>query len=223
MNGVTVVFDLDGTLVDTAPDLIHASNHVMGLAGLGPVPAGVLRPCISYGSRRMIEAGLAFHARPLPSDQIDRLWRAFLAYYVENIAIDSRPYPGAVEVLDGLAREGASLAVCTNKQEALSRQLLNALGLSSRFAAICGRDTFSVCKPHPDHLRGAVSAAGGDVARALMVGDSDTDVTTARAAAIPVIGVTFGYTATPMHDLEPDAVIEHYSELSAIARRLLAR
>lgn len=223
LNGLTVVFDLDGTLVDTAPDLIHAANHVMGLAGLGPVPGDVLRPWISFGSRRMIEEGLAFHARALPSVEIDSLWQTFLAYYAANIAVDSRPYPGAVDVLDDLAREGAALAVCTNKLEGLSRQLLDALGLTGRFAAICGRDTFSVCKPHPDHLRGAVSAAGGDIARALMVGDSDTDVTTARAASVPVIGVTFGYTATPMRDLEPDAVIEHYAELSAAAQRLFAR
>jgi phosphoglycolate phosphatase len=223
MNGVTVVFDLDGTLVDTAPDLIHAANHVMKLAGLGQVPGDVFRPWISFGSRRMIEEGLKFHDHTLPAGEIDRLWKVFLQHYADNIAVDSSPFPGVIDVLDALARDGATLAVCTNKLEGLSRQLLGALGLADRFAAICGRDTFPVCKPHPDHLLNAITASGGHSGRALMVGDSDTDVATAKAAAIPVIGVTFGYTETPMHELRPDALIEHYGEFSVAAARLLER
>jgi phosphoglycolate phosphatase len=207
---LTVVFDLDGTLIDTAPDLIHACNHVMREAGLGPVPETVLRPQISFGSRQMIQAGLAHHGRTLPGAQVDVMWRSFLAYYEANIAVDSRPYDGALAVLDRLQDSGALLGVCTNKLEGLSRQLLDALDLSKRFATICGRDTFSFCKPDPRHLTGTISNAGGSTMRAIMVGDSETDVQTARKAGIPIIGVGFGYTDIPMEKLDPDAFIQHY-------------
>jgi phosphoglycolate phosphatase len=223
MAPLTVVFDLDGTLVDTAPDLIRATNHVMGLVGLSPVPEHEIRPLVSFGSKRMIERGLELHGRPLPADEIDRLWRTFLDFYAENIAVDSRPYPMIEATLDDLAARGVRLAVCTNKLEGLSRTLLDTLGLADRFAAICGRDTFAVCKPHPGHLTGAIAQAGGDPARAVMVGDSDTDVDTARAARIPIIGVTFGYTDVPMRELAPDALIEHYAEFGTALRGLIAR
>lgn len=215
-----VVFDLDGTLIDTAPDLINAANHVLGRIGLGPVPGSVLRPFISFGSRRMIEEGLAHHRRQMPAVEIDGMWKEFLAYYANNIAIDSRPYPHVETVLHELAQRGIALAVCTNKLEHLSRQLLGTLGIEHRFAAICGRDTFPVCKPHPDHLRSTIAAAGGTTDRAVMVGDSDTDVSTAKAAGIPIIGVGFGYSETPMLALSPDALIEHYRDFDAALSRL---
>lgn len=218
----TVVFDLDGTLVDTAPDLINAANHVLGRAGLATVPGHVLRPFISFGSRRMIVEGLAHQAMALPDSEIDGMWRTFLAYYADNIAIDSRPYPQIELALDRLAARGARLAVCTNKMEDLSRRLLGELGLIGRFAAVCGRDTFPVCKPHKDHLLGTIAAAGGNPSLAVMIGDSDTDVGTARAAGIPVIGVSFGYTDVPMRDLAPDVLIDHYNELDAALERTLA-
>jgi phosphoglycolate phosphatase len=220
MPPVTVVFDLDGTLVDTAPDLSNAANHVLDGVGLGPVPGTVLRPFISFGSRRMILEGLAFHGHRLQDAEIDRMWQVFLAHYAENIAVDSRPFPRAVDAIEHLERGGARLAVCTNKLEGLSRRLLGTLDLLDRFRAICGRDTFPVCKPHPDHLRGAIAKAGGDPGRAVMIGDSDTDVDTARAAGIPIIGVSFGYTERPMSDLAPDALIDSYAELPAALARL---
>ena len=220
MQGLTVVFDLDGTLIDTAPDLINACNHVMAGAGLGPVPDAVLRPCISFGSRLMIQRGLEHHGHAVPTLEIDTMWQAFLAYYADNIAVDSQPYPHIREVLANLAERGVRLAVCTNKLQGLSNKLLDTLGLSKSFAAICGRDTFAVCKPHPDHLRGTIARAGGDPAGSVMVGDSDTDVETAKAAGIPFIGVSFGYTDVPMRDLKPDILIDHYSEFDAALGRL---
>lgn len=223
MHPTTVVFDLDGTLIDTAPDLIRATNHVLGLAGLDPVAGHEIRPFVSFGSRRMIERGLELHSHVLDDAEIDRLWREFLTYYAANIAVDSRPYPGLEVALDQLANAGVRIAVCTNKMESLSRDLLDALGLTHRFAAICGRDTFPVCKPHPDHLTGAIASAGGHAGNAVMVGDSETDVATARAAGIPVIGVTFGYTDVPMRDLQPDALIEHYRDFGTAFARLSAR
>ncbi|MGD9831089.1 MAG: HAD family hydrolase [Hyphomicrobiaceae bacterium] len=220
MDGWTCVFDLDGTLIDTAPDLIRATNHVLALQGLAAVGKEALRPVISFGSRRMIETGLAVHGVDLPDADVTRLWQAFLAFYASNIAVESRPFPGMPEALTELATQGARLAVCTNKREALARQLLDELGLAERFTVITGVDTFPVCKPHPDHLLGCISRAGGHRERALMVGDSDTDVQTAISAGVPVVGVTFGYTEIPMRDLPADAIIEHYRDLVPALMRL---
>ena len=213
MKGPTLVFDLDGTLVDTAPDLAGATNHVLAHLGLSGIPAQELRPWVSYGARRMITEALAQSRNPLPEAAIDELLERFLAYYSRNIAQESRPFDGVVAELDRLRALGITLAVCTNKREALSRLLLDELRLAPYFAAIAGRDTFPVSKPHPDHLVGAIRLAGGDPARAIMIGDSAVDIATARAADIPVIGVSFGYTETPVRELSPDAVIDSYAEL----------
>jgi len=218
MRDLTLVFDLDGTLIDTAPDLIRATNHVIVGDGLEPMPPEALRPWISYGARRLIEVALSARGANRSTDQVDTLLAGFLNHYEHNIAIESRAFAGLERVLDTATAAGARLAVCTNKREHLSRILLTELGLAQRFAAIAGRDTFPVCKPHPDHLLGAIRLAGGDPARAVMVGDSDVDVATAKAARLPVIAVTFGYTSIPIAELAADAVIDHYDEfLPALA------
>lgn len=222
MLDVTLVFDLDGTLVDTAPDLVGAANHVLAGLALGPLPAAELRPWISFGARRMIVEALASHGVSRDDAAIDSLLARFLDYYVANIAAASRPFPGAVAALDRLLARGATLAVCTNKRHELATQLLDALALSARFEAIAGRDTFPVSKPHPDHLLGAIEMAGGDPARSVLIGDSAVDVATARAARVPIIGVSFGYTDTPMHALQPDAIIDHFDQLEAALASLLA-
>lgn len=215
MQDLTIVFDLDGTLVETAPDLIRATNHVLGIAGLAPVEPAAIRPSISFGGRAMIVRGLELHRAKLTDTEIDGLLATFLDHYAANIAVESHAFAGLETALDTLADRGARLAVCTNKREGMSRLLLETLGLAGRFAAIAGRDTFAVHKPHPDHLTGAIRLAGGDPALAIMIGDSDTDIKTARAAGVPVIGVPFGYTDVPMRDLGPDLVIAHYDELLA--------
>ncbi|MGE3915414.1 MAG: phosphoglycolate phosphatase, partial [Hyphomicrobiaceae bacterium] len=210
MRDLTIVFDLDGTLVETAPDLIRATNHVLGMVDLAAVEPGEIRPSISFGGRAMIVRALEIRGARLDAAEIDSLLEHFLAHYAANIAVESHPFPGLESALDALADRGARLAVCTNKREGMSRLLLETLGLDRRFAAIAGRDTFPVHKPHPDHLTGAIRLAGGDPARAIMVGDSDTDIRTARAAGVPVIGVPFGYTDVPMEQLGPDALLAHY-------------
>jgi phosphoglycolate phosphatase len=222
MQGLTIVFDLDGTLVDTAPDLVRATNHILSGLGLEPVSADELRPFVSLGSRRMIEHGLHVNGTNFPEHQLNQLWGAFLDYYADNIAVESLPFPALEQTLDALDGAGVRLAVCTNKVEHLSVKLLAALGLARRFASICGRDTFDVYKPHPDHLTRAIAKAGGNPANAVMVGDSDTDVQTARAAGLPIIGVSFGYTDVAMRDLQPDAMIDHYRDFEPALRRLLA-
>ena len=223
MRDLTVVFDLDGTLVETAPDLIAATNHVLTHAALAPAPPELLRPVISFGAVAMITKGFAHHGLALTRPEIEPHFERFIAYYTANIAATSHAYPGLEDALTSLHMRGARLAVCTNKQAGMSRQLLGDLRLMDRFMALAGRDTFPVCKPHPDHLVGAIRMAGGDPARAIMIGDSSTDIDTAKAAGVPVVAVTFGYTDVPVRELSPDAVIDHYDELIPAIERLLAR
>lgn len=221
MKDLTIVFDLDGTLVDTAPDLVHATNHVLEGLGFKPVAQDDLRPWISYGARRMIVEGLGMSGQEASEADLDRLLDKFLEHYAANIAFESRPFPGAVAVLDRFRAQGTRIGLCTNKREELTLSLLGQLGIADRFTAIAGRDTFPVSKPHPDHLRGVVAKAGGNLARTVMIGDSEVDIATAKAARVPVVAVTFGYTQVPVERLSPDAVIDHYDQLEATVMRLL--
>jgi phosphoglycolate phosphatase len=223
LSGATIVFDLDGTLVDTAPDLAAATNHALGRAGFAPIPVARLHPFIGHGSRAMLDAGLRHHRAELPDVEVARLHEAFFAYYAENVAVLSRPFEGVVAMLDVLHRAGARLAVCTNKMEHLSKLLLEALELDGRFGAIAGRDTFKVCKPEPGHLTGTIEMVKGRLERSVMVGDSEVDFATAMAAGIPAIGVTFGYTPRPVRELGPDAVIDHYRDFMPALEAVLSR
>ena len=207
----TIIFDLDGTLVDTAPDLIDALNTILGREGLPAIPHDKARALIGHGARHMLERGLAVAGQH--AGDIDRMFGEFIAYYSEHMADRSRPFPGVEAALDILAGRGCKFAVCTNKLEWLSVRLLNSLGLAGRFATICGGDTFGVQKPHPGALLGALRRAGGSLDRAVMVGDSQTDIATARAAQIPVVAVDFGYTEVPVNELGPDKIISHYNHL----------
>lgn len=223
LTGVTIAFDLDGTLVDTAPDLTAAVNFVLAEQGIAAVDTGLIRADISHGAAEMLRTAFRIAGVAIAPDEVDRLYReVYLPRYEATIADTSRPFDGLVAALDELQGRGARLAVCTNKWEGLSRKLLAALELDSRFAAIAGRDTFAAFKPDPRHLIETVRLAGGDPARAVMIGDSDTDVTTARRAGVPVVGVTFGYTSTPMVDLGADATIEHYDALAPAIDRIMA-
>jgi phosphoglycolate phosphatase len=221
MQGLTIAFDLDGTLVDTAPDLIRANNHALGLAGLGAAPDALVRPKVSFGSRQMILAGLAHHGVTLPDHEVDTLWQAFLTFYGDNVAVESRPFPGVVAALERVKSRGAVCVVCTNKMTDMSVKLLDALDMSRHFAAVAGRDRFPVYKPDPGHLTGAIGLGGGRPTRAIMVGDSDVDILTAQRAAIPVIAVTFGYVHAPVATFNPDATIDHYDELDGVVGRLI--
>jgi phosphoglycolate phosphatase len=219
----TVVFDLDGTLVDTAPDLISALNFVLDREGMPPVPPASARTMIGAGARRMIERGLEADGRAASSADIARLTSDFVDYYAAHIAEASRPFEGLEAALDDLAGRGYQFAVCTNKLEWLSKKLLDELGLSRRFAAICGADTFGVSKPDPVILQQTVARAGGQLASTVMVGDAGPDIGVARRANIPVIGVEFGYTEVPIADLKPDLLIGHMRDLPAAVETLMAR
>jgi phosphoglycolate phosphatase len=209
----TIVFDLDGTLVDTAPDLIGALNYVLDREGLPPVPLHAARNMIGAGARRLIERGLEAEGRLVTVKEIDRMTVDFIDYYAEHIADASRPFEGLEGALDHLAAIGCRLAVCTNKLEWLSKRLLDQLGLSARFAAICGADTFGVAKPDPAILKQTVARAGGEISATVMVGDAGTDIGVARRAGVPVIGVSFGYTDVPIAELKPDRLIHHMRDL----------
>ncbi len=220
MKNWTLVFDLDGTLVDTAPDLADATNHVMRRLGLAPVVEAEIRPYVGHGALKMIERAAASHGRALERQELYDLFEVFIAHYTAHIADRSRPYDGAIAALESARAQGARLAICTNKIEAHTRQLLDALSLSSYFAAVAGRDSLGVCKPDPAHLTGVIAQASGDAKRAIMIGDSDIDIRTAKGAGVPIIAVDFGYCVEPVAAFEPDAVISHYRDLATTIERL---
>ena len=215
MAAPTVVLDLDGTRVDTAPDLVATLNVIFAREGLPPVAYDAARNMVGGGARLMIERGLRAEGRELAASEIDRLVRDFIDHYAVHIADHSRPFPGLTAALDELAAGGCRFAVCTNKLEWLSVRLLDTLNLTRHFAAVCGQDTFGMQKPDPEVLRRTILKAGGEPGRAIMVGDSGTDVRTARNAALPVIAVTFGYSEVPIESLRPDRLISSYGELRA--------
>lgn len=223
MSVATLVFDLDGTLIDTAPDLIDTLNTIFAREGLRPVPYDTARNLIGGGARAMIVRGLEAEGLAASGSEIDRLFADFISHYSEHIADRSQPFPGLTEALDTLASEGWRFAVCTNKLEGLSVKLLQQLGLAGRFDAICGQDSFGVQKPDPVILHRTVAAAGGDLNRSIMVGDSLTDVRTARAAGVPVIAVDFGYTEIPASEFKADQVISGFTQLPSAVAALCAR
>ena len=219
---LTIVFDLDGTLIDTAPDLIDTLNLILGQEGLPVVSFAAARNMIGGGAKVMIERALAAEGRSCSTKEIDHLYRAFIVHYAAHIADRSRPIPKLEATLEGLAAAGNRLAVCTNKLEWLSMRLLQTLELAQHFAAICGQDTFGIQKPDPEMFRRTVRRAGGEPAKAIMIGDSKTDVATARAAKVPVIAVDFGYSDVPIKALEADRVISSYAELPTAIVELTA-
>jgi len=222
MPAPTLVFDLDGTLIDTAPDLVDTLNVVFAREGLPAVPYKSGRNMIGGGAQAMIARAIAAEGITLAPAKLEQLYADFIAHYGAHIADRSRPFPGLIDALDALAAGGARFAVCTNKLEQLSVMLLQALKLADRFAAICGQDTFGMQKPDPEMLRRTVAAAGGTLPHAIMIGDSATDIRVARAAGIPVIAVDFGYSERPISDFGPDRIISHFSKLSAAVTAISA-
>jgi phosphoglycolate phosphatase len=222
LTGATIAFDLDGTLVDTAPDLVGTLNTVLGEEGLPPLPFDLARPMIGRGAGALLERGFAAVGEPLDEPRADALIERFVDLYLDRIADESRPFPGVTDALGALRDAGARLSVCTNKLTSLSTVLLEALALAAYFDAIVGRDAAPASKPDARHLLTAVELAGGDPARALLVGDSETDINAARNARLPIVAVTFGYTEIPCAELGPDALIDSYGELPTVAARLLS-
>lgn len=215
------MFDLDGTLIDTAPDLVAATNHVMKRIDLVPVTEESIRPYVGHGALAMVKGAAAAQGRSLDQQELYALFEVFIAHYTANIANHSQPYDGVIAALESCKDNGAVLAVCTNKIEAHARAVLDALKMSQYFAAVTGRDSLHVFKPDPGHLTGTIALAGGSARRSIMICDSETDIRTAQAAKIPVVAVDFGYSAEPVATFAPDAVISHYSDLAGVLRSLM--
>lgn len=212
----TLIFDLDGTLVDTAPDLLAATNHVLAQNGREAVTRAQLLETISYGAREMIKRGFALTGEPHSDDQADPLFHEFINFYVNNLSVTSEPFPGCLPFLESAKASSFKLAVCTNKLEAMAVQLLTELKMDHLFEGIVGQDTAGVPKPDPAPFYAALDACGTSTTTAVMVGDSKTDVNTAKAAGVPSLVCSFGYTDIPVSDLGADVVFHHYDELAGI-------
>lgn len=220
LEGWTIAFDLDGTLVETAPDIVGTLNRLLVQHELPVLPLEQARNLIGHGAVALLKRGFEAAGAVWDETASSALLMAFLADYLEHIAEHSTAYPGAIEALDELAARGAILCVATNKPTDLSVALFRAIGLESRFKVICGPQSVSAKKPDAAHIRETVLQAGGDPARAIMVGDSITDLSAARATGVPCILTSFGYTDVPAMELGADAVIDHFSELPAVIDRL---
>ena len=216
-----VIFDLDGTLADTAGDLMGALNAVLARDSLAPLPADQARTLLGAGGRALIERGYAVSGRSLEPGRLEELFRAFLAFYEDHLVDHTTLFPGVLEAMDRLEGKGYAFAVCTNKIERTSVKLLKALRIDGRFKAICGQDTFGFCKPDGRTLPAVVERAGSAGAKAIMVGDSITDISAAKNAQIPVVAVEFGYTDKPVTELGPDRVISHFDALDEAITQLL--
>lgn len=221
----TVVFDLDGTLADTSGDLIAAANACFQARGLGALLDPVADALIAFhGGRAMLRAGYA----RLPADTLlppgaeDEDYSRLLTHYGNAIAVHTRLYPGTEAALERLAADGHRLAVCTNKPEALAEVLLRELGIRKRFAAMIGADTLPVRKPDPRPYAAAVQGAGGTLAQSFLVGDTETDRKTASAAGVRVALVSFGPEGEGLSRLAPEAMLAHYDDLPALAKKWLA-
>ena len=220
--GATIVFDLDGTLVDSAPDLIGTLNVILQQEGIAPLPVDEARPFIGHGARRLIERGFAAQGHPAPAERMPELFERFIAHYNEHSADLTRPFPGAVAALETMKDAGARLAVCTNKLTRLSTPILQRLDLARFFDAVIGADSAPAPKPDARHLICAVEAAGGRIERAVMVGDASTDAGAARAARTPLILVSFGYTEIPVAELGADILVDHFDEMPKACVQLLS-
>ncbi|HEX8569854.1 MAG TPA: HAD-IA family hydrolase [Caulobacteraceae bacterium] len=222
LTDAVIAFDLDGTVVDTAPDLIAALNAMLEEEGLPPAPVASARHLVGHGARALLRRGFELAQRPWDLGREEAMVDRFVAVYRDRIVQESRPFPGVLDALDALQAQGARFVICTNKRTDLSVALLDGLGLTTRFEGVIGPDLAPAAKPDARHLLTAIAAARGDPARALMVGDSETDLNAARNAGVPCVLVSFGYCSVPLADLAPDALIDDYAELPAVAERLLA-
>lgn len=219
---LTICFDLDGTLVDTAHDLIAALEHALQSKNLPKTDPAHIRPIIGEGAKAMITVALGSNSIKPTEAELDELWTIMIAHYQENLAVHSRAFENAINVIDELKSKGCKLAICTNKSMALTTPLLQALELEQMFDAITAGDSFAFKKPDPRHLWETVTQSGGTNTHAIMIGDSETDILAARNAKIPVIGVEWGYSKVPIHELEPDITIAHFNELHAAIDKLRA-
>ena len=216
-----LIFDLDGTLVDTAPDLLDALNVVLTNEGRRSVDHAALRHLVGFGARTLMAEAFKMTGDPADPVRIESLVGAFIAHYRSHIADSSRPYSGVEETLAAYRAQGARMGVLTNKPHELTLLLMSKLGLDKYVAAIFGQGRMPYTKPDARIFQDVVRELGGPGDGALMIGDSITDVQTARAGGAPVILVSYGYTPQPARTLGADAVVDDFREVPAAVRRLL--
>jgi len=215
-----LIFDLDGTLVDTAPDLLGALNAILIREGRRPVDHADLRHLVGYGARTMLSEAFKMTGDAMEDARLPHLIDDYIDHYRRHVAVASRPFPGVDETLAALKERGFKLGVLTNKPQELTDLLLPALDLDRYFDAIHGAGRYSYSKPDARVFHHVMDELGGGPA--LMIGDSTTDVQTARAAKVKVILVSFGYTPEPAHTLGADAVVDHFADIPDVATMLLA-
>jgi phosphoglycolate phosphatase len=216
----TIVFDLDGTLVDTAGDLAAATNQALEPIGRRPVTVAEVRGMIGGGFPNLIDQGLRATGGPLEGDAFDEAVATGRAYYTAHVADLTRPNHGVQEALAAFARQGVKMGVCTNKPAAASQAILDQLGLAEYLPVLVGGDTLPVMKPDPAMIMAVLDRLDSDVADAVLVGDSETDVALARGAGVPVILVRGGYTLAPAETLGADVVVDNFTEISAAIAQL---
>ncbi len=209
----TIVFDLDGTIADTAADLIDAANAALVAEGFRPASAEAIRKGVGYGAKAMLDHAFRSTGESADAAQTKRLAERLVQHYEGHIAVKTSLFPGFLETAAQMRRRGARLALCTNKLDRLVNKLLSALRIAGLFDARAGRDTFPFHKPDPRHITELVSQAGGTLPFAIMIGDSEADIAAARGAGIPVLAVRFGYAAVAPEDLGADAVLNRFEDL----------
>jgi phosphoglycolate phosphatase len=220
---LALVFDLDGTLVDTAPDLLGATNAVLEAAGRPDMDTTSLRHMVGFGAKSLIAQAMAATGAPADDAEMDRLIGIFLAHYRDHIADFSRPFPGVEETLKRLKADGEKLGILTNKPAELTGPLLEKLGLTDLFSAVYGAGRKSYTKPDPRIFHDVVAdllAEDGTAGPAVMIGDSITDLSTARAAGAPCILVSYGYTPVPAAELGGDIVLDDFAQLPYALKKL---
>mgnify|MGYP001796634958 CR=1 FL=1 len=210
----TAIFDLDGSLAHTGPDLVAALNHAIATLDLPPVALDQMNVFLGQGAVPMIERALDHFGVVVNDSERQNLLDRFLQYYQDTMPGETRLFDGVEALMNEMESHGWLLCICTNKRQDMADRLLDRMGLSARFSAICGGDAFEFKKPDGRHLIETVKKAGGSPSNAVMFGDSIADVNGAKDARIPVVGVTFGYTNTPMAQLGPDMMIDSFRDLS---------
>lgn len=210
-----IIFDLDGTLAETAEDILDAINHVTASFSLAPLTMEKHRALVSFGGRRMIQEAFCSSGRNLADKDLEKIFRDFLSHYQANVARHSKLFPGARQALIELQQANALLAICTNKSTGPCKTLLRALQIENMFSAIVANDTFAWAKPDARTIAATIALAGGNPSTSIMIGDSSTDVKAARAADIPVIAVDFGYSDVPVAELKPDRIVSNFDALPA--------
>lgn len=221
MTAASLLFDLDGTLADTAGDLCETTNVILTRHGRERVSEARIRNLVGGGARLLLQRGFAETGAEATEPQLDQMFQEFIEYYTAHIADHSKLWPGIEPLLTRLADEDVKLAVCTNKAEGLARQLLSELRIDHYFPVVIGGDTLPVKKPDPQHLLEAIRLLGGEHASAIMVGDSEADVDAAINAKIPSICVSFGYCRQPVKELGANIIIDHFDEFPAALAQLL--